>query len=81
MRTRPQAGNEPRTGRQKHRRTRYAQTLCQMVFGAARLWNTLILLGFLGWRREGDSNSRCVLGTHALQACALNHSAISPANG
>ncbi len=30
------------------------------------------------WRREGDSNSRCVLGTHALQACALNHSAISP---
>ena len=30
------------------------------------------------WRREGDSNPRCFLGTHAFQACALNHSAISP---
>ena len=30
------------------------------------------------WRREGDSNPRYFLGTHALQACALNHSAISP---
>ena len=30
------------------------------------------------WRREGDSNSRYFLGTHAFQACALNHSAISP---
>ena len=30
------------------------------------------------WRREGDSNPRYCLGTHAFQACALNHSAISP---
>ena len=30
------------------------------------------------WRREGDSNPRYFLGTHAFQACALNHSAISP---
>ena len=32
----------------------------------------------LEWRREGDSNPRYFLGTHAFQACALNHSAISP---
>ena len=32
----------------------------------------------LKWRREGDSNPRYFLGTHAFQACALNHSAISP---
>jgi hypothetical protein len=31
------------------------------------------------WRRERDSNPRYCLGTHAFQACALNHSAISPA--
>src|SRR5665213_1787350 len=30
------------------------------------------------WRREGDSNPRYLLGIHAFQACALNHSAISP---
>ena len=30
------------------------------------------------WRRERDSNPRYCLGTHAFQACALNHSAISP---
>ncbi len=30
------------------------------------------------WRRERDSNPRWVLATHAFQACALNHSAISP---
>ena len=30
------------------------------------------------WRRERDSNPRYFLGTHAFQACALNHSAISP---
>jgi hypothetical protein len=30
------------------------------------------------WRREGDSNPRYLLGMHAFQACALNHSAISP---
>jgi hypothetical protein len=30
------------------------------------------------WRRGGDSNPRCLLGTHAFQACALNHSATSP---
>ena len=30
------------------------------------------------WRREGDSNPRYLLGTHAFQACALNHSATSP---
>ena len=32
-----------------------------------------------GWRREGDSNPRYLLSNHAFQACALNHSAISPA--
>ena len=32
------------------------------------------------WRREGDSNPRYLLGIHAFQACALNHSAISPPN-
>ncbi len=31
-------------------------------------------------RREGDSNPRCLLGTHAFQACTLNHSDISPKN-
>ena len=30
------------------------------------------------WRREGDSNPRYLLSNHAFQACALNHSAISP---
>ena len=30
------------------------------------------------WRREGDSNPRYLLSTHAFQACALNHSATSP---
>jgi hypothetical protein len=30
------------------------------------------------WRREGDSNPRYLLGIHAFQACALNHSATSP---
>ena len=29
-------------------------------------------------RREGDSNPRCLLGTHAFQACTLNHSDTSP---
>src|SRR5450759_3283580 len=32
------------------------------------------------WRRERDSNPRYLLGIHAFQACALNHSAISPLN-
>jgi site-specific DNA recombinase len=32
----------------------------------------------LGWRRERDSNPRYLLSNHAFQACALNHSAISP---
>jgi hypothetical protein len=30
------------------------------------------------WRRDRDSNPRCLVSTHAFQACALNHSAISP---
>ena len=30
------------------------------------------------WRREWDLNPRWGLATHAFQACALNHSAISP---
>src|SRR6185312_14910177 len=31
------------------------------------------------WRRDRDSNSGYLLGIHAFQACALSHSAISPA--
>ena len=29
-------------------------------------------------RMRRDSNSRCLLGTHAFQACALDHSATCP---
>lgn len=29
-------------------------------------------------RREGDSNPRCLVSTHAFQAWTLNHSDISP---
>ena len=31
-------------------------------------------------RKEGDSNPRYLLGTHAFQACTLNHSDIFPRN-
>ena len=30
------------------------------------------------WRRGGDSNPRYLLGTHAFQACSLNHSDTPP---
>lgn len=38
------------------------------------------LRGKIEWRRGGDSNPRYLLGIHAFQACALNHSATSPPN-
>jgi hypothetical protein len=41
----------------------------------------ILLVEVKDWRRERDSNPRWVLATHAFQACALNHSAISPPKG
>jgi hypothetical protein len=55
-----------------------ANTPVWMAWRRVIIFSPLFVWLVSDWRREGDSNPRYLLGIHAFQACALNHSAISP---